>query len=91
MARSRRTIVDIKTFAGKEEDIAEWLIRWEVAANVNNWIPDQQLTMMPAYLTGRAGRIFWRFPKNVRNNLEDLKDQLDETFNTQEKRLESLR
>ena len=86
MARPRRTIVDIRTFSGKEEeDISEWLIRWEVAANANDWTTDQQLTMMPAYLTGRAGRIFWRFPEDVRNNLDELKDQLEETFNTQEK------
>eukprot|EP00794_Sanderia_malayensis_P010464 gene10464-biopygen7630 len=86
-ARPQRTIVDIQTFSGKdEEDIAEWLIRWEVAANANNWTPQQQLTMMPVYLTGRAGRLFWRFPENVRNSLEELKDSLDETFNTEEKR-----
>eukprot|EP00794_Sanderia_malayensis_P018581 gene18581-biopygen15656 len=86
-ARPQRTIVDIQTFSGKdEEDIAEWLIRWEVAANANNWTPQQQLTMMPVYLTRRAGRLFWRFPENVRNSLEELKDSLDETFNTEEKR-----
>ncbi len=49
MVRPWRTIVDIRTFSGKEEeDIAEWLIRWEGAANANNWTPDQQLTMMLA-------------------------------------------
>ena len=57
--RPRRTIVDIRPFSGKEdEDISEWLIRWEIAATPNDWTPDQQLTMIPAYLTGRAARIF---------------------------------
>ncbi len=86
-ARPRRTIIDIRPFSGSdEEDISEWLIRWDVAANANNWTSAQQLTMMPAYLMGRAGRIYWRLSAEVRNNLDDLKDCLDEHFNTQEKR-----
>ena len=87
LGRPRRTIVDIRPFSGKEDDdISEWLIRWEIAATANNWTSDQQLTMIPAYLTGRAARVFWRIPEEVRNNLDDLKDHLDETFNTEEKR-----
>ena len=86
-ARPRRTIVDIRPFSGSDdEDISEWLIRWDVAANANNWTPAQQLTMIPAYLIGRAGRIFWRLSAEVRNDLDELKDCLDESFNTQEKR-----
>eukprot|EP00112_Aurelia_sp_Birch-Aquarium-sp1_P012430 Seg2613.3 transcript_id=Seg2613.3/GoldUCD/mRNA.D3Y31 product="hypothetical protein" protein_id=Seg2613.3/GoldUCD/D3Y31 len=86
-ARPRRTIIDIRPFSGSdEEDISEWLIRWDVAANANNWTSAQQLTMMPAYLMGRAGRIYWRLSAEVRSNLDDLKDCLDEYFNTQEKR-----
>ena len=41
--------------------------------------------MIPAYLIGRAGRIFWRLSAEVRNDLDEL-DDLDESFNTQEKR-----
>ena len=34
--RPRWTIVDIKTFSGKEtEDITEWLIKWDVATRAN--------------------------------------------------------
>ena len=85
--RPRRTIVDIRPFSGKEDkDISEWLIRWDIAATANDWTPDQQLTMIPAYLTGRAARILWRMSRETRNDLDELKDQLDETFNTEEKR-----
>jgi len=87
LGRPRRNIVDIRPFSGKEdEDISESLIRWEIAATANDWTPDQQLTMIPAYLTGRAARIFWRMSRETRNDLEEIKDQLDETFNTEEKR-----
>ena len=42
--------------------------------------------MIPVYLIGRAGRIFWRLSAEVRDDLGELKDCLDESFNTQEKR-----
>ena len=61
--RPRRTIVDIHPFSGKEdEDISEW----EIAATASDWTPDQQLTMITAYLTGRAARIFWRMSRETR-------------------------
>lgn len=42
--------------------------------------------MIPAYLIGRAARAFWRSPQEVWNDLDDLEDHLDETFNLEEKR-----
>ena len=42
--------------------------------------------MIPAFLIGRAGRIFWRLSAEVQNDLDELKDCLGQSFNTQEKR-----
>ncbi len=85
--RPRRTIVDIQQFSGKEtEDITEWLLKWDIAAAANNWSDEQQLQMIPAYLSGRAARHFWRMPQEARRDLEQLKDLLEDTFNTEEKK-----
>ena len=85
--RPRRTIVDILPFSGKEsEDITDWLIKWEIAAAANGWTEQHQLQILPAYLSGRAARLFWRFPEESKRDMETLKDALDEHFNTEEKR-----
>ena len=42
-------------------------------------------SVIPAYLTGGAARIFWRMSRETQNDLDELKDQLDETFNMEEK------
>ena len=85
--RPRRTIIDIATFSGQNnEDIGEWLIKWQVAAAANGWTEEQQLQLLPAFLSGRAARMFWRIPLEARNDLEQVKECLDELFNTEEKR-----
>ena len=87
LGRPKRTILDICPFSGKEDDdISEWLIPWDIAATANKWTCDQQQTMIPAYLTGRAARVFWRLWDEIQSNSDDLKDHLDEIFNTKEKR-----
>eukprot|EP00794_Sanderia_malayensis_P005886 gene5886-biopygen4888 len=85
--RPRKTIVDIRPFAGKDsEDITEWLVNWEVAFAANGWTEEQQVQLIPAYLAGRAARTFWRMSARERQDLDALKEALDDTFNTEEKR-----
>ena len=43
--------------------------------------------VLPAYLAGRAARWYWRTPADIRQNLDNLKDALKDTFNTEEKKL----
>ena len=67
LGRTRRIIVNIRPFYCKEDkDISEWLIRWEIAPTANDWTPDQQLTMIPAYLAGRVARIFWKMSRETK-------------------------
>ena len=83
--RPRRTIIDIATFSGQNnEDIGEWLIKRQVAAAANGWTEEQQLQLLPAFLSGRAARMFWRIPLEARNDLEQVKECLDELFNTED-------
>ena len=85
--RPRRTIVDILPFSGKEtEDITEWLIKWDIAAAANGWTDQHQLQILPAYLSGRAARLFWRIPEDGKQDMETLKETLEDQFNTEEKR-----
>ena len=42
--------------------------------------------MIPAYLSGRAARMFWRIPLEERQELEQLKESLEDLFNTEEKK-----
>ena len=85
--RPRRTIIDIATFSGKDkEDITEWLIKWDIAATANGWTDQHQLQMLPAYLSGRAARTFWKIPHETRQDLESMKEALEDLFNTEEKR-----
>ena len=85
--RPRKTIVNIQPFTGKDsEDITEWLINWDTAAVANGWTEENQIQLIPAYLSGRAGRMFWRIPLEERQDLEQLKESLEELFNTEEKK-----
>eukprot|EP00795_Rhopilema_esculentum_P005376 gene5376-551_t len=85
--RSRSTIIDIATISGKDkEDITEWLIKWDIAATANGWQDQHQLQMLPAYLSGRAARTFWKIPHETRQDLESMKEALEDLFNTEEKR-----
>ena len=64
----------------------EWHIKWEIAAAANGWTVEHQLQILPAYLSGRAARLFWRISEESKRDMETLKDALDEHFNTEEKR-----
>ena len=86
--RPRKTIVDISLFSGKEtEDITEWMIRWDIAARANGWTEEHQIQILPAYLTGRAARIFWRIPQETREDIEELKEALEDYFNSEKKNI----
>ena len=86
--RPKRTIVDITHFKGRpDEDVLEWLVRWEVAASATGWTEEHQLIVLPAYLGERAARWYWRTPAGIRQNLDAVKDAAEDTFNTEENKL----
>eukprot|EP00795_Rhopilema_esculentum_P009761 gene9761-18282_t len=85
--RPRKTIVDIQPFTGRDnEDITEWMINWDIAAVANGLTDENQIQLIPAYLSGRAARMFWRIPLEERQDLEQLKESLEDHFNTEEKK-----
>ena len=72
---SRKMIVNIQSFIGKvSKDITEWLINWENAAFANGLTEENQIQFIPAYLSGRAGRMYWRSPIEDRQDIEQVKE-----------------
>ena len=45
-----------------------------------------QLQILPAYLSCRAARSFWRIPEESKQDMETLKETLGDQFNTEEKK-----
>ena len=86
--RPKRSVVDIKQFAGEDrDDIVEWLETWNRAAIANSWGPNEEKVMLPLYLKGRASQHYRHLQPEVRENVELLKRELEGHFNSPSQRL----
>ena len=52
----------------------------------NGWTKENQVRLIPAYLSRRAGRMFWRISLEDKQDLEQLKESLYELFNSEERK-----
>ncbi|XP_065067477.1 uncharacterized protein LOC135693029 [Rhopilema esculentum] len=85
---TKRSIVDIQYFAGRRsDDVNDWLEHWELAARVNDWDAEDELRRLPLYLKDNARRWFARQSEELKGNLDQLKNRLEDYFNNEDMRL----
>ena len=82
--RPRKMIMNMQPLIWKDnENITEWLINWDIEAVVNGWTEENQVQLIPTYLSGRASRMFWRISLEDKQDLQQLQESLYELFNSE--------
>ena len=85
-----RSIIDKKKFGVEQkEDIIEWIDMWERAVTANSWTPEQEAVKLPLYLQNRASQVFRNLTTVVKKDLNLVKKELNNYFNSAPLRLQA--